>query len=136
MSCQRMDVVCSFFFFSSRRRHTRLQGDWSSDVCSSDLAGAAWAGKEVNSFLLSDPRFELTCRVDEKTCASLEIRGAVYASRARIQAVFAPDFGVSVFHMPLAERRRHLLAIDWVSEASISRVWPHHIVVTVTERRP
>src|ERR1022692_1137950 len=29
--------VCLFFFFSSRRRHTRLQGDWSSDVCSSDL---------------------------------------------------------------------------------------------------
>src|SRR5256885_11363856 len=28
------DYVC---FFSSRRRHTRLQGDWSSDVCSSDL---------------------------------------------------------------------------------------------------
>src|SRR6266566_1861970 len=27
----------TFFFFSSRRRHTRLQGDWSSDVCSSDL---------------------------------------------------------------------------------------------------
>src|SRR5215467_7293142 len=27
-----------FFFFSSRSRHTRLQGDWSSDVCSSDLA--------------------------------------------------------------------------------------------------
>src|SRR6266566_8715738 len=29
-----------FFFFSSRRRHTRLQGDWSSDVCSSDLTPA------------------------------------------------------------------------------------------------
>src|SRR5688500_20384108 len=28
------------FFFSSRRRHTRLQGDWSSDVCSSDLIQA------------------------------------------------------------------------------------------------
>src|SRR5437763_16827465 len=26
------------FFFSSRRRHTRYIGDWSSDVCSSDLA--------------------------------------------------------------------------------------------------
>src|SRR5688500_20180444 len=26
-----------FFFFSSRSRHTILQGDWSSDVCSSDL---------------------------------------------------------------------------------------------------
>src|SRR5256885_3788520 len=32
------------FFFSSRRRHTRLQGDWSSDVCSSDLA--RHAGRE------------------------------------------------------------------------------------------
>src|SRR3712207_9360534 len=29
-------VVC-FFFFSSRRRHTRYWRDWSSDVCSSDL---------------------------------------------------------------------------------------------------
>src|SRR6266516_6824324 len=28
-----------FFFFSSRRRHTRSYGDWSSDVCSSDLHG-------------------------------------------------------------------------------------------------
>src|SRR2546422_8050708 len=27
-----------FFFFSSRRRHTRCSRDWSSDVCSSDLA--------------------------------------------------------------------------------------------------
>src|SRR5207248_3751226 len=29
--------VFFFFFFSSRRRHTRSYGDWSSDVCSSDL---------------------------------------------------------------------------------------------------
>src|SRR5256885_9196815 len=32
-----MTLTVFFFFFSSRRRHTRLQGDWSSDVCSSDL---------------------------------------------------------------------------------------------------
>src|SRR5258707_5759924 len=31
------------FFFSSRRRHTRYWRDWSSDVCSSDLPGAAAA---------------------------------------------------------------------------------------------
>src|SRR5690348_17780226 len=30
-----------FFFFSSRRRHTRWTGDWSSDVCSSDLTDAS-----------------------------------------------------------------------------------------------
>src|SRR5205807_3379933 len=32
---------CFFIFLSSRRRHTRLQGDWSSDVCSSDLRPSA-----------------------------------------------------------------------------------------------
>src|SRR5437762_11092538 len=31
-------AVVSVFFFSGRRRHTRYIGDWSSDVCSSDLA--------------------------------------------------------------------------------------------------
>src|SRR5437868_11631049 len=30
-------MLVSFFFFSSRRRHTRSKRDWSSDVCSSDL---------------------------------------------------------------------------------------------------
>src|SRR2546430_1245632 len=33
------EILC--FFFSSRRRHTRFDCDWSSDVCSSDLEGAA-----------------------------------------------------------------------------------------------
>src|SRR5436189_3216512 len=46
-----------FFFFSSRRRHTRYIGDWSSDVCSSDLGswlrqrkreGAAPAGRALH----------------------------------------------------------------------------------------
>src|SRR5256886_9117664 len=32
------DIIIFFFFFSSRRRHTRFDCDWSSDVCSSDLA--------------------------------------------------------------------------------------------------
>src|SRR6266508_3117592 len=38
---------CFFFFFSSRRRHTRWPRDWSSDVCSSDLAdpGPGQAGR-------------------------------------------------------------------------------------------
>src|SRR5438094_1648230 len=37
-----VSVFCCivFFFFSSRRRHTRSYGDWSSDVCSSDLERA------------------------------------------------------------------------------------------------
>src|SRR5690606_40494990 len=35
---QARTFVCFSFFFSSRRRHTRFSRDWSSDVCSSDLA--------------------------------------------------------------------------------------------------
>src|SRR5437879_6485357 len=34
------------FFFSSRRRHTRYIGDWSSDVCSSDLLRRQFSGLE------------------------------------------------------------------------------------------
>jgi cell division protein FtsQ len=90
-------------------------------------AGVAWGGREVDSFLVRDPRFQF---------ANVEIHGAVYTNTARIRNVFAPDSGASVFKMPLAERRRRLLAVDWVNTASISRVWPDSIVVTVTERTP
>src|SRR2546421_2629655 len=36
------DVQSLFFFFSSRRRHTRSDRDWSSDVCSSDLVSTSF----------------------------------------------------------------------------------------------
>src|SRR3712207_9575406 len=51
-----------FFFFSSRRRHTRYWRDWSSDVCSSDLLGwmdylspTSWAMKGFDIVLGFDP---------------------------------------------------------------------------------
>src|SRR2546430_3236175 len=37
MHAESRGIPCGFFFFSSRRRHTRFDCDWSSDVCSSDL---------------------------------------------------------------------------------------------------
>src|SRR6476469_4528102 len=47
------DHFSLFFFFSSRRRHTRYIGDWSSDVCSSDLVSrAAHSGWEDLVFLI------------------------------------------------------------------------------------
>src|SRR5256885_13195747 len=48
--CLSMVQIMAVFisiFFSSRRRHTKLQGDWSSDVCSSDLVGAVGRGQGV-----------------------------------------------------------------------------------------
>src|SRR6267154_2831053 len=39
--------VSCFFFLSSRRRHTRWTGDWSSEVCSSDLHRPSVGGREI-----------------------------------------------------------------------------------------
>src|SRR5215510_357293 len=43
-----------FFFFSSRRRHTRWPRDWSSDVCSSDLVGDGRIGDQLVPVLDGD----------------------------------------------------------------------------------
>src|SRR2546430_10884025 len=45
-------VACRYsFFFSSRRRHTRFDCDWSSDVCSSDLKMTWKVLRKINSLL-------------------------------------------------------------------------------------
>src|SRR5437879_8476987 len=54
-----------FFFFSSRRRHTRYIGDWSSDVCSSDL-------RKLTSHLLSPYEQRFTERVPLTNAAERE----------------------------------------------------------------
>src|SRR5438270_12909031 len=48
--------TCMVFFFSSRRRHTIFDCDWSSDVCSSDLYKVQGKGKEAAAGLLADAR--------------------------------------------------------------------------------
>src|SRR5207248_5867130 len=58
-----VDLVCIFFFFfSSRRRHTRSYGDWSSDVCSSDLIHRAFAAASARPGALRGRGFCGGCR--------------------------------------------------------------------------
>src|SRR5256885_14246379 len=73
-----------FFFFSSRRRHTRLQGDWSSDVCSSDLVGLAEVLRateyvvpaiEIVDARLQDPRKIFDTVSDNGAAAGIVIGG-------------------------------------------------------------
>src|SRR2546430_9194270 len=49
-----------FFFFSSRRRHTRFDCDWSSDVCSSDLAlyKLAWCDFNAGAYQAAIAKFQ------------------------------------------------------------------------------
>lgn len=67
---------------------------------------------------------------------ALTIDGLRYASHSRVLHVFSGDFGRSIFAIPLDERRRRLLAIDWIEDASVSRIWPDRLQVRVRERRP
>src|SRR2546430_10895994 len=46
LSYHACDHFC-LFFFSSRRRHTRFDCDWSSDVCSSDLPAGYWPEQDA-----------------------------------------------------------------------------------------
>ena len=96
------------------------------------FASTAVAAHKVQHYVRTDPQFVLS--PDDR--AAVTVQGAVYVSPARIARVFESDYGRSVFSVNLAERRRRLLGIDWVREASISRIWPNRLVVRISERRP
>src|SRR6266481_10085359 len=67
-----MSLLLCLFFFSSRRRHTRWNCDWSSDVCSSDLRDARvvmgavapipWRSQEAEAALKAGPLDESRAR--------------------------------------------------------------------------
>src|SRR2546422_9246729 len=92
-----------FFFFSSRRRHTRCSRDWSSDVCSSDLAG-----RHHGRLWLRVPetiRVEIRGKLAERTGAKdviLKVIGTTGDDGARYAAV---EFtGPMVKALPMNER--------------------------------
>src|SRR5258706_7605161 len=65
-----------FFFFSSRRRHTRLVSDWSSDVCSSDLQIQADQATEYPAQKLPrDPRRDVGNAADPPQAAGEHAHG-------------------------------------------------------------
>ncbi len=95
----------------------------------------AWHSTE--EFLIKDHHF----RVEEAEelpgqSADLIVEGIHYASASQIRHVFAEDLGRSLYLVPVQERRRRLLAIDWVEDAVVSKVWPKTIKVRIHERTP
>jgi cell division protein FtsQ len=91
----------------------------------------------VEEFLLTDDRFALHGPPDPGVPSqAFRMEGIVNASDEQIVGVFSRDFGRSIYLCRIKERRRKLLAVDWVKDASVSRVWPNRIVVKVTERTP
>jgi cell division protein FtsQ len=92
----------------------------------------AVAALKVRRFVVTDPQFTLSR--DRK--GALTFEGVRYASRSKILRVFTRDFERSIFAAPLGERRRELLALDWVADASVSRMWPDRLLVRIRERQP
>lgn len=91
----------------------------------------------TEEFLIQDDRFRLAEPEDfAGQSPSLTIEGVHYASPSQIRHIFAEDFGRSLYLVPIAARRQQLLAIDWVEDATVSKLWPNALKVTVRERRP
>jgi cell division protein FtsQ len=100
------------------------------------LVGGLYAFHRAERFLVRDSRFAFVSPDIGLQSPSLKIDGLHYASRAHVLRVFSEDFGRSIYLMPLAERRRQLMALDWVRDAAVARIWPNRIDVRVDERRP
>jgi cell division protein FtsQ len=98
-------------------------------------AGFLFAWHQMDQFLIANPRFVLA-ETEDETDSRLLLDGLRYAPRHRVEALFREDLGRSVYLIPLAERRRQMLAIDWVRDAAVSRVWPDRVAVHITERTP
>jgi cell division protein FtsQ len=98
---------------------------------------ALYAYSRTDQFLASDTRFLLAApAADGGGNPAVQIQGVDHTSRDAILSAFTPDYGRSVYLLPLAERRRSLLAIDWVKDANVSRLWPDRVAVRIVERTP
>jgi cell division protein FtsQ len=96
------------------------------------FASSAVAAWKVHQFVASDSRFLLS----RENGDAITITGLQYASKERIQRIFAGDYDHSILSAPLEERRRRLMAIDWVENASVSRLWPDRLAIHIEERHP
>jgi cell division protein FtsQ len=91
----------------------------------------------IEQFVITNPRLVLPPLADGATSSpNFRVFGLEHASEAEAVNVFARDFGRSLYLCPIADRRLGLLAIDWVKEASVARVWPNSLVIRVQERVP
>jgi cell division protein FtsQ len=101
------------------------------------LTGIVWSVQQFEHFLINDPRFVLTPPTDYgQDSPNLRVDGVTFASHAQIVRVFSSDLGRSVFLLPLADRRKALLRLSWVKDATVVRLWPNRIAVHIAERRP
>ncbi len=101
------------------------------------MVSTLFAWHRTEEFLIKDDRFRVT-EADEFAGQSpnLVLEGIHYASTAQIRHIFAEDLGRSLYLTPIDERRRQLLEIDWVEDATVAKIWPKTLTVRIRERTP
>ena len=94
------------------------------------LAGMVVAALAVRSYFEHDARF----RIDSS--ASIQTMGNSQLTRDDLLSVFGADIGRNIFYVPLAQRRAELEQIPWVEHATLMRILPNELRVSVRERTP
>jgi cell division protein FtsQ len=94
------------------------------------LSGLTASALMLRTYLERDARFRIA------GAANIQAAGLTEMSRSQMLAVFGEDIGRNVFFVPLDERRRELEAIPWVERATVMRLLPDQIRVSVVERKP
>ena len=84
----------------------------------------------LKSYLGRDGRFRIA------GSSNIEATGLTEVSRKEMLPVFGEDIGRNIFFVPLSERRRELEEIPWVEHATVMRVLPDQIRVSLVERKP
>jgi cell division protein FtsQ len=95
------------------------------------LAGAGVAaGLAVRSYLLHDEHFVVS------GSQSIQIAGNSRLSRPQLLSVFGEDVERNIFNIPLAQRRAELERLPWVEHATVMRLLPNRVRVSIVERTP
>ena len=94
------------------------------------LGGLGASAYLLKTWLGSDGRFRIEGAGDIKATGLTEV------SRAEMLPVFGEDIGRNIFFVPLSERRRQLEEIPWIQSATVMRLLPDQIHVSVMERQP
>ncbi len=67
---------------------------------------------------------------------NVEVTGVHNAPRAQVMDVAAHDLARNIFKVPLDERKQQLEQIPWVESATVMRLLPNRLAVTIKERTP
>lgn len=94
------------------------------------VIGVAIAFEFAKSFLEHDTRFRI------EGTSNIQASGLAEVSRAEILPVFGEDIGRNIFFVPLSKRRKQLEQIPWVQHATVMRLLPDQIRISVIERQP